>query len=99
MADIKGISLSIVQYQIHLTEDAKPKRAPQHRLNPIIQEAVRAGILKLLDNGIIYPISDSHWVSPVHTVPKKAGFTVIENDKNELVQTRLPMKIRVCIDY
>jgi len=55
--------------------------------------------VKLLDNRIIYPISDSQWVSPVHDVPKKVGFTVVENDKKELVQTRLPMKIRVCIDY
>jgi len=59
MADIKGISPSIIQYQIHLTDDAKPKRDPQYRLNPIMQEAVRAEILKLLDNEIIYPISDS----------------------------------------
>jgi len=62
-------------------------------------ETVRAEIVKLLDNGIIYLISDSQWVSPVHAVPKKAGFTVVENDKKELVQTRLPTKIRVCIDF
>ena len=59
MADIKGISPSIMQHQIHLMEYAKPKHDPQRRLNPIMQEAVRAEILKLLDNGIIYPISDS----------------------------------------
>ena len=64
-----------------------------------MQEAVRAEILKFLDNEIIYPISDSHWVSPVHAMPKKADFTVVENDKKELVQTCLPTKIRVCIDY
>ena len=55
--------------------------------------------MKLLDNGIIYPISNSQWVSPVQAVPKKADFTVVENDKKELVQTCLPTKIRVCIDY
>jgi len=99
MANIKGISPSVIQHRIHLMEDAKPKRNPQHRLNPIMQEAVRAEILKLLDNEIIYPISDSQWVSPVHAVLKKAGFTVVENDKKELVQTHLPTKIRVCIDY
>ena len=99
MADIKGISPSIVQQRIHLIEEAKPKRNPQRRLNPIMQEAVRVEILKLIDNGIIYPISDRQWVSPVHAVPKKASFTVVENDKKELVQTRLPTKIRVCIDY
>ena len=99
MADIKEINPSIVQHRIHLTEEAKPKRDPQCRLNSIMQEVVRTEIVKLLDNGIIYPISDSQWVSPVHAVPKKASFTVVENDKKELVQTRLPMKIRVCIDY
>ena len=49
--------------------------------------------MKLLDNGIIYPIFDSQWVSPVHVVPKKSSFTVVENDKQELVQTRLPTKV------
>jgi len=64
-----------------------------------MQEAVKMKILKLLDNGIIYPISDSQWVSPIYAVPKKAGFTVVENEKKELVQTRLPTKVHVCIDY
>jgi len=99
MADIKGISPSVVQYKIHLIEEAKPKRNPQRRMNPIMQEVIRTEILKLLDNEIIYLISDSQSVSPVHTVPKKAGFTVVENDKRELVQTRFLTKIQVCIDY
>ena len=65
MADIKGISPSIVQDRIHLTEEVKPKRDPQRRLNPIMQEVVHTEIVKLLDNGIIYPISDSQWVSKI----------------------------------
>jgi len=97
IADSKGISPSIIQHHIHLIEEAKPKQ--ERRLNLIMQEAIRVKILKLQDNGIIYPISNSQWVSHVHTVPKKANFTVVENDKKELVQTRLPTKIRVCIDY
>jgi len=48
---------------------------------------------------MIYPISDGQWVSPVHAVPKKSSFTMVENDKQELVQIRLPTKIRICIDY
>ena len=60
---------------------------------------MKTEILKLLDNGIIYLISDSEWVSSVHAVPKKAGFTTVENEHKELVQTGLPTKIRVCIDY
>ena len=46
-----------------------------------MQDAVKIEILKLLDNRIIYPISDSQWVSPVHAVPKKASFTVVENEQ------------------
>ena len=85
MKDIKEISLAIVQHRIHLTDEATPKRDPQRRLNPLMQEAIKAKILKLLDNGIIYPISDSQWVSLVNAVPKKAGFTVVENEQKELV--------------
>jgi len=59
IADIKGINPSIMQHRIHLIEEAKPKRDSRHRLNPIMQEAVPTEILKLLDNGIIYLISDS----------------------------------------
>ena len=95
----KGLSPTIVQHRIHLNEDATPKRDLQRRLNPIMQEAVHAEIMKLLANGIIYPIFDSQWVSPVHAVPKKLGFTVVKNENKELVETRLPTKIRVCIDY
>ena len=93
MTDIKGLSPAIVQRWVQLNEEAKPKRDPQRRLNPIMQEAIQAEIVKLLDNEIIYPIFDSQWVSPVHAVPKKSGFTVVENENQELVQTRLPTKI------
>nr|GEU73867.1 reverse transcriptase domain-containing protein [Tanacetum cinerariifolium] len=56
-------------------------------------------VLKLLDAGLIYPISDSPWVSPTHCVPKKGGFTVVENEENELILTRLVAGWRVYIDY
>nr|GEW72141.1 reverse transcriptase domain-containing protein [Tanacetum cinerariifolium] len=44
---------------------------------------------KLLDAGLIYPISDSPWVIPIHCMPKKGGFTVVENEENELTPIRL----------
>ena len=56
-------------------------------------------VLKWLNAEIIYPISDSQSVSPVHIVPKKAGVTITMNKKGEEIQTRLPTKWRVCIDY
>ncbi|GKB82132.1 reverse transcriptase domain-containing protein [Tanacetum coccineum] len=45
---------------------------------------IKKEVLKLLDAGMIYPISDSPWVSPVHCVPKKGGITVVANEENEL---------------
>ncbi|RVX04783.1 Pro-Pol polyprotein [Vitis vinifera] len=71
-----------------MEEDAKPVRQPQRRLNPHMQEVVRGEVLKLLQAGIIYPISDSLWVSPTQVVPKKSGITVIQNEKGEEVSTR-----------
>jgi hypothetical protein len=97
--DINGISPAMVMHKIHLEENAKTSREPQRRLNPAMQEVVRAEVIKLLDAGIIYPISDSKWVSPIHLVPKKAGITVIKNKDNELVPTRVHSGWRVCIDY
>ncbi|KAL4340359.1 hypothetical protein GQ457_08G026140 [Hibiscus cannabinus] len=64
-----------------------------------MKDVVRKEILKLLDVGIIYPISDSKWVSPVQCVPKKRGMTVISNEKNELIPTRTVTGWRVCMDY
>jgi len=56
-------------------------------MNPVMKEAVRKDILKCLDNGIIYLISNSSWMSPVQVVPKKSGITVVKNDDDELIPT------------
>ncbi|GKD38332.1 reverse transcriptase domain-containing protein [Tanacetum coccineum] len=82
-----------------MKDDFKPAVQHQRRVNPKIHEVIKKEVLKLLDVGLIYPISDSPWVSPVHCVPKKGGFTVVENDENELIPTRLVTGWRVCIDY
>ena len=65
----------------------------------MMKEVVRKEVLKWLNAGFIYAISNSFWVSPVHLVPKKGGFTVIRNEKNELIPTRTVTGWRVCIDY
>ena len=64
-----------------------------------MKEVVRKEVLKWLNVGFIYAISDSPWVSLVHVVPKKGGFTVIINENNELIPTRTVTGWRVCIDY
>ena len=96
---LKGISPSICMHKILLEENAKPSVEHQRRLNPVMKEVVRKEVLKWLNAGFIYAISDSPWVSPVHVVPKKGGFTVIRNEKNELIPTRTVTGWRVCIDY
>ncbi|XP_027156566.1 uncharacterized protein LOC113757581, partial [Coffea eugenioides] len=81
IADIKGISPAVCMHRIRLEENAKPVRQAQRRLNPLMMEVVKKEILKLLDVGIIFAISDSPWVSPVQVVPKKAGVTVESNQE------------------
>ncbi|GJZ65139.1 reverse transcriptase domain-containing protein [Tanacetum coccineum] len=97
--DIPGIRPSFYKHKIQLLDDKKLVVQKQRRLNPNMQEVIKKEIVKLLDIGIIYPIADSPWVSPIHCVPKKGGITVVTNKKYELVPTRTVIGWRVCIDY
>ena len=99
ISDIKGISPSICMHKILMEELYKLSIEPQRRSNPAMKEVVRAEILKLLNVGVIYAISDSLWVSPVQVVPKKGGMTVVKNDNNEFIPTRIVTGWRVCMDY
>ncbi|GJY20806.1 reverse transcriptase domain-containing protein [Tanacetum coccineum] len=99
LSDIKGIDPEFCSHKILLEEDYEPSVQHQRRVNPKIHDVIKKEVKKLLDAGLIYPISDSPWVSPVHCVPKKGGMTVITNEENELVPTRLVTGWRVCIDY
>ena len=99
IADTKGIIPLICTHRIQLEEDGKPSRQPQRRLDPIMKEVVKKEVLKLLDVGVVYPIADSNWVSPTQVVPKKSGVTVVANENNELIPTRVTSGWRVCIDY
>nr|GEW41963.1 retrovirus-related Pol polyprotein [Tanacetum cinerariifolium] len=69
------------------------------RVNPKIHDVIKKEVIKLLNAGMIYPIPDNPWVSPIHCVPKKGGMTVVANENNELIPTRLVTSWRVCIDY
>ncbi|RVW64005.1 hypothetical protein CK203_049355 [Vitis vinifera] len=77
ISDLKGIISLVFTHHIYLEEEAKLVCQPQRRLNRHMQEAVRAEVLKLLQAGIIYPISDSPWVSPTQVMPKKYGITMV----------------------
>ncbi|GKA77161.1 reverse transcriptase domain-containing protein [Tanacetum coccineum] len=99
MSDIKGITPSFCTHKILMEESFKPVIQPQRRLNPKVQDVVKDKIVRLLDSGLIYPISDSPWVSPILVVPKKGGMAVVLNDDNELIPSRTVTGWRVCIEF
>ncbi|GKF11860.1 DNA-directed DNA polymerase, partial [Tanacetum coccineum] len=95
MSDIKGINPSYCTHKILMEDGFKPVIQPQRRLNLKVQDVVKNEIVKLLDSGLIYPILDSSWVSPIYVVPKKGGMTVVLNDNNELIPSRTMLE-RLC---
>ncbi|GKF84741.1 hypothetical protein Tco_0249639, partial [Tanacetum coccineum] len=97
LSDIRGIDPEFCSHKIE--DDYEPSVQHQRRVNSKIHDVIKKEVEKLLDAGLIYPISDNPWVSPVHCVPKKGGMTVIANEENELVPTKLVTGWRVCIDY
>ncbi|GJW69428.1 reverse transcriptase domain-containing protein [Tanacetum coccineum] len=89
ISDIQGINPNFCTHKILMEDDFKPAVQHQGRVNPKIHEVIKAEVIKLLDAGLIYPIFDSPWVSPVHVVPKKGGMAVVTNENNEFIPTRL----------
>ena len=84
VADLKGIRPSMCMHRILLEDGPKPSVEAQRRLNQMMKEVVRKEVFKWLDAGVIYPISDSSWVSLVQVVPKKEGTTMIRTENNAL---------------
>ena len=98
LADLKGIQPAMCMHRILLEDGYKPAVEAQRRLNPMMKEVVRKEVLKWLDAGVIYPISNSPWVSPVQAVPKKGGMTVIRTENDILLPSRIVTGWRICID-
>nr|GEX59208.1 reverse transcriptase domain-containing protein [Tanacetum cinerariifolium] len=92
--ELKACEAKTIKYSIDEPPEVELKDLPPHFEYAFLEE-----VEKLLYAGLIYSISDSPWVSPVHFVPKKGGFTVVKNEENELIPTRLVTGWRVCIDY
>nr|GEX60309.1 reverse transcriptase domain-containing protein [Tanacetum cinerariifolium] len=99
ISDIKGIDTRFCTHKILIEDDYKPAVQSQRRVNLKIHDVIKKEVIKILDAGMIYPISDSPWVSPIHCVPKKGGMTIVANENNELIPMRLVTGWRVCIDY
>ncbi|XP_070031727.1 uncharacterized protein [Nicotiana tomentosiformis] len=73
LADIWGISPAFCMHKIILEKESKPSVEHQRRLNEAMQEVVKKEIIKWIDAGVVYPISDSSWTSPVQYFPKKGA--------------------------
>ena len=99
LQDLKGISPTLCTHRIPMEPGHTPSREHQRRLNDAMREVVKKEVLKLLHAGIIYPVQDSEWVSPVQVVPKKGGMTVVQNERNELIPQSTVTGWRMCIDY
>nr|GEX71832.1 reverse transcriptase domain-containing protein [Tanacetum cinerariifolium] len=93
ISDIKGIDPHFYIHKILMEDDFKPMFQHQRRVNSKIHEVIKKEVIKLFDAELIYPLSDSPWVSPVHCVPKKCGMTVVKNEDNELIPTRYVLKV------
>nr|GEV33740.1 reverse transcriptase domain-containing protein [Tanacetum cinerariifolium] len=94
-----GVEEKAALIKILMEDDFESAVHHQRRVNPKFHDVIKKEVLKLLDARLIYPISDSPWVIPVHCVPKNGGFTIVKNEENELIPTRLVTRLRVCIDY
>ncbi|KAG5596045.1 hypothetical protein H5410_037277 [Solanum commersonii] len=90
---------SNVMHKIYMEKGHKPCAQHQQRLNPVMKDVVRKEVIKWLDAGIVYPRCDNKWVSSVQCIPKKGGMTVVTNEKNELIPTKIVTEWRICMDY
>ncbi|XP_073017763.1 uncharacterized protein [Primulina eburnea] len=78
-------------------EELEIHEKTKRRLNPAMKEVVKREVLKLLNAGVIYAISDISWVSPVQVVRKKGGITVVRNENDELISTHTVIGWRRCM--
>ena len=99
LADLKGIRPSMCMHCILLEDGYKSLVEARRGLNPTMKKVVRKKVLKWLDAGVIYLISDNTWVSSVQVVLKKGGMTVLKTESNVLLPSRTVTGWRICIDY
>jgi hypothetical protein len=99
LKNLKGISRSLCIHHIPMEQDHKLAHEHQRRRNNVMREVVKMEVLKLDKARVIYPISDSEWVSLVQVVPRNGGMTVIRNEKNEPIPQWTGTGWWMCINY
>ena len=86
-------------HRIPIAEDVEPIVDTQRCFHPRMKDVVRKEVIRLLDAGIIYPISDSKWVNPVHCIPRQGGVTIVNSNDNNLTPARTITGYRMCVDF
>ncbi|GJV71583.1 reverse transcriptase domain-containing protein [Tanacetum coccineum] len=108
ISDIKGIDPHFCTHKILLEENAKPVVQHQRRVNPKIHEVIKQEVIKLLDAGLIYPISDSPW-EKCHFMVKegivlghkisKSGIEVDKSKVDVIAKLPHPTTVKVYTDH
>jgi hypothetical protein len=70
--DMKGIKGPMGEMKIPLKPNARPVKKRPYRLNPKYKEKVKIDLDRMLEAGIIEPIEESEWISPMVVQDKKA---------------------------
>nr|XP_016475455.1 PREDICTED: RNA-directed DNA polymerase homolog [Nicotiana tabacum] len=91
----------MAKWVLALEGQGKPQafQRTSKKAEPQNERVVKKEVIKWLDAGIIFPISNSNWISPVQCVPKKVGMNVVQNENNELISTRTITGWQICMDY
>jgi hypothetical protein len=71
--EMKGIAGEIGEMKIPLKPEARPIRQRPYILNPMYKKKVREEIDRMLEEGIIEPVEESEWISPMVIREKKQG--------------------------
>ena len=70
---MKGIAWELGEMHIQLKPDAKPVKKRPYWLNPKYKEKVKQELDKMLATGIIIPVEELEWISPMVVQDKKTG--------------------------
>jgi hypothetical protein len=70
-SELKGIKGDLGEMKIELKPDAKPVKHRPYHLNPRVKEKVKKEIDRMLAAGLIFPVDEAKWISPIVIQNKK----------------------------
>nr|GEX14377.1 reverse transcriptase domain-containing protein [Tanacetum cinerariifolium] len=101
LSDIKGINPEFYTHKILIENDFELAIQHQRRVNPKIHDVIKNEVLKLLDAGLIYTISDSPWIKSsegVYMARKPltlSRLATIDPPRDIMAQTTQPRRLKI----